>query len=90
MCFVFSIDPYDACPELLYIHTKVMIDDNRRAIVQMASVSAIFPFDTGTCAVPLPVNTGNPQTALMGMGFSGYPVADADLVWSITRPIIKW
>jgi hypothetical protein len=56
----------------------------------MASVNAIFPFDTGTCAVPLPVNTGNPQTALMGMGFSGYPVADADLVWSITRPIIKW
>ena len=64
--------------EILFIHTKVMIDDDRRAIVQMASVSAIIPFDTGTCAVPLPVNTGNPQTALMGMGFSGYPVADAD------------
>jgi len=74
----FQIDPYDACPELLYIHTKVMIDDDRRAIVQMASVSTIFPFDTGTCAVPLPVNTRSPQTALMGMGFSGYPVADAD------------
>ena len=82
-CFVFSIDPYGACPELLYIHTKVMIDDDRRAIVQMASVSAIL-CGTPTCEY------GKPATALIGMGFSGYPVADANLVWSITRSIIKW
>ncbi len=50
--------------EILYIHTKVMIDDDRRAIIQMASISTIFPFDMGTCVVPLPVNMGNLQPHL--------------------------
>ena len=76
--------------EPLYINTKVMIDDDRRAIVQMSSVSALFPVDTGNLYGTPTCEYGKPATALMGMGFSGYPVADADLVWSITRSIIKW
>ena len=42
--------------ELLYIHTKVMIDDDRRPIVQMASVSALFPVGTGNLCGTLLVN----------------------------------
>ena len=81
-CFVFSINPYDVCPSycISILTTKVMIDDDCRAIVQMASVSALFPVDTGNLCDAPTCEYGKPATALMGIGFSGYRVADADLV----------